>query len=63
MVAARALIDSDEAMSTQMSLYGSHNQAWIDWWTIFYWGWWISWAPFVGMFIARISRGRAPYGR
>ena len=58
MVAARALIDSDEAMSTQMSLYGSHNQAWIDWWTIFYWGWWISWAPFVGMFIARISRGR-----
>ncbi|MCY3725272.1 MAG: BCCT family transporter [Rhodobacteraceae bacterium] len=33
----------------------------IDWqggWTIFYWGWWISWAPFVGMFIARISRGR-----
>ena len=33
----------------------------IDWqkgWTMFYWGWWISWAPFVGMFIARISRGR-----
>ncbi|TFD24560.1 MULTISPECIES: BCCT family transporter [Cryobacterium] len=27
-------------------------------WTIFYWGWWISWAPFVGVFIARISRGR-----
>lgn len=31
---------------------------WIGGWTIFYWGWWISWAPFVGMFIARISRGR-----
>ena len=30
----------------------------MDDWTIFYWGWWISWAPFVGMFIARISRGR-----
>ena len=33
----------------------------VDWqggWTIFYWGWWVSWAPFVGMFIARISRGR-----
>ena len=32
-----------------------------DWsrsWTIFYWGWWIAWAPFVGMFVARISRGR-----
>nr|WP_099025765.1 BCCT family transporter [Mycolicibacterium palauense] len=31
---------------------------WLGDWTIFYWGWWISWAPFVGMFIARISRGR-----
>lgn len=27
-------------------------------WTVFYWAWWISWAPFVGMFIARISKGR-----
>ena len=34
------------------------NAAWQGGWTIFYWGWWISWAPFVGMFIARISRGR-----
>ncbi len=34
------------------------NAAWQSGWTIFYWGWWISWAPFVGMFIARISRGR-----
>ena len=32
--------------------------SWQGGWTIFYWGWWISWAPFVGMFIARISRGR-----
>lgn len=32
--------------------------AWQGGWTIFYWGWWMSWAPFVGMFIARISRGR-----
>ncbi len=31
---------------------------WHASWTIFYWGWWISWSPFVGMFIARISRGR-----
>jgi len=30
----------------------------MDAWTIFYWGWWIAWSPFVGMFIARISRGR-----
>ena len=31
---------------------------WFGGWTIFYWGWWISWAPFVGVFVARISRGR-----
>ena len=30
----------------------------MDSWTIFYWGWWISWSPFVGMFIAKISKGR-----
>ena len=34
------------------------NVAWQGGWTIFYWGWWLSWAPFVGIFIARISRGR-----
>ena len=32
--------------------------SWFSGWTIFYWGWWISWSPFVGIFIARISRGR-----
>ena len=37
---------------------GEGEAAWQGGWTIFYWGWWISWAPFVGMFIARISRGR-----
>jgi len=31
---------------------------WLSSWTIFYWAWWISWSPFVGMFLARISRGR-----
>ncbi len=34
------------------------ERPWQGWWTVFYWGWWIAWAPFVGMFIARISRGR-----
>jgi choline/carnitine/betaine transport len=34
------------------------DQEWMSNWTIFYWAWWISWAPFVGTFIARISRGR-----
>ncbi len=33
-------------------------EGWLDEWTIFYWGWWIAWSPFVGLFIARISRGR-----
>ncbi|XP_057312794.1 probable glycine betaine transporter [Hydractinia symbiolongicarpus] len=37
---------------------GKQNSTWMDAWTIFYWGWWISWSPFVGMFIAKISRGR-----
>ena len=32
--------------------------AWLNGWTVFYWAWWIAWAPFVGLFIARISRGR-----
>ncbi|MCG8423388.1 MAG: BCCT family transporter [Proteobacteria bacterium] len=34
------------------------DRHWQGTWTIFYWGWWIAWAPFVGMFIARVSRGR-----
>ena len=31
---------------------------WMGWWTIFYWCWWIAWGPFVGGFVARISKGR-----
>lgn len=34
------------------------NLKWLNSWTIFYWAWWIAWSPFVGMFVARISRGR-----
>lgn len=34
------------------------GKSWQNAWTIFYWGWWIAWSPFVGMFIARISKGR-----
>ncbi|MFI8321584.1 BCCT family transporter [Streptomyces sp. NPDC085529] len=37
---------------------GENIHAWLGSWTVFYWAWWISWTPFVGMFIARISRGR-----
>ncbi|MCD2518371.1 BCCT family transporter [Massilia sp. G4R7] len=39
-------------------MYAYEPNAWLGNWTLFYWGWWISWSPFVGMFIARISRGR-----
>jgi len=38
--------------------YGDGPSKWMEWWTIFYWGWWIAWCPFVGMFIAKISYGR-----
>jgi choline/carnitine/betaine transport len=34
------------------------GRAWLSGWTVFFWAWWIAWSPFVGMFIARISRGR-----
>ncbi|GKW48898.1 BCCT family transporter [Halomonas sp. NCCP-2165] len=38
--------------------FGRDDDAYRQAWTVFYWAWWISWAPFVGMFIARVSRGR-----
>ncbi|GAA3696298.1 BCCT family transporter [Zhihengliuella alba] len=37
---------------------GEALESWLSSWTIFYWAWWVSWTPFVGLFIARISRGR-----
>lgn len=39
-------------------LFAYEKTDWIGGWTIFYWGWWLAWAPFVGLFIARISHGR-----
>ncbi len=44
------------AMSFSSGAWG--GQEWLSGWTLFYWAWWISWTPFVGTFIARISRGR-----
>lgn len=41
------------------NLYAYEPNEWIGGWTLFYWGWWIAWSPFVGLFIARISRGRS----
>jgi choline/glycine/proline betaine transport protein len=43
---------------TVSAFQGSAGEEWQAAWTSFYWGWWISWAPFVGIFIARVSRGR-----
>ncbi|WP_079252507.1 BCCT family transporter [Streptomyces sp. MP131-18] len=47
----------DMAARTEAS-GGEGIAGWLSGWTVFYWAWWISWTPFVGMFIARISRGR-----
>jgi choline/glycine/proline betaine transport protein len=45
--------------SFRTGVYDSRSSAgWLSSWTVFYWGWWIAWSPFVGMFIARVSKGR-----
>jgi glycine betaine transporter len=46
------------SMAFNTGVYDSDASSWLGGWTIFYWAWWISWTPFVGMFIARISKGR-----
>ncbi|AWK75774.1 choline transporter [Rhodococcus oxybenzonivorans] len=47
------------SMSARSAASGdAATETWLSSWTIFYWAWWISWTPFVGMFLARISRGR-----
>ncbi|ODT82292.1 MAG: transporter [Pelagibacterium sp. SCN 64-44] len=48
----------DSMVLRTFNIYAYEPTPWIDAWTLFYWAWWISWSPFVGMFIARISRGR-----
>lgn len=45
-------------MSFRIAPLNMVHRDWINGWTIFYWAWWISWSPFVGIFIARVSRGR-----
>ncbi|PKW14225.1 BCCT family transporter [Saccharopolyspora spinosa] len=52
------LRDFGEMASRSGATGGAAMNDWLSSWTIFYWAWWISWTPFVGMFIARISRGR-----
>ncbi|SFJ66635.1 glycine betaine transporter [Halobacillus dabanensis] len=45
-------------MSFRIAPLNEDTRSWINGWTIFYWAWWIAWAPFVGVFIARVSKGR-----
>lgn len=45
--------------SLDVAPLNQQKQEWMYSWTIYYWGWWMSWSPFVGIFIARISRGRS----
>ncbi len=47
------------SMSFRIAPLNDDVRAWINGWTIFYWAWWIAWAPFVGIFIARVSKGRS----
>ena len=47
-----------DIVNKTFNLYAYEPSDWIGGWTLFYWGWWIAWSPFVGLFIARISRGR-----
>ncbi|WP_052850094.1 BCCT family transporter [Streptomyces avicenniae] len=54
-----SFIDSLPGMAARSEASGGEDVAgWLSGWTVFYWAWWISWTPFVGLFIARISRGR-----
>ncbi|WP_432363239.1 glycine betaine uptake BCCT transporter [Sporosarcina sp. UB5] len=46
------------SMSFRTAPLDDSYRDWLEGWTIFYWAWWISWAPFVSMFIARVSKGR-----
>ncbi|GAB3060441.1 BCCT family transporter [Salinicoccus sesuvii] len=45
-------------MSYDVAPLNQDKNDWLGSWTIYYWGWWMSWSPFVGIFIARVSRGR-----
>ncbi|MCF2944434.1 glycine betaine uptake BCCT transporter [Paenibacillus tarimensis] len=46
------------SMGLRLTPFNQEQASWIQGWTIFYWAWWIAWAPFVGTFIARVSKGR-----
>ncbi len=48
----------EKFVSTSLNLSPFRESSWIGEWTLMYWAWWLSWSPFVGIFIARVSKGR-----
>ncbi|SDP65302.1 glycine betaine transporter [Halobacillus aidingensis] len=53
-----AYLQNLPTMSFRLAPNNEENRIWINNWTVFYWAWWIAWSPFVGIFIARVSKGR-----
>ncbi len=53
-----AFIQDLPQLASRTAADGQGVNEWLSSWTVFYWAWWVSWSPFVGLFIARISRGR-----
>ena len=58
MTATGDYLSSLVGQSFDLDPFGSGYKSWLRDWTLYYWAWWIAWAPFVGSFVARISRGR-----
>ncbi len=54
-----AMLDTFLYNSLDVAPLNQQKSEWLEVWTIYYWGWWMSWSPFVGIFIARVSRGRS----
>lgn len=52
------LVDYITNIASLSNFIGREDSEWYHGWTVFYWAWWIAWSPFVGMFIARVSKGR-----
>ncbi len=52
------LLQTFLSSSFEVAPLNEQKKEWMSSWTLYYWGWWISWSPFVGVFIARVSKGR-----
>ena len=54
-----SLLNTFLANSFDTAALNPQKREWMSGWTLYYWGWWLSWSPFVGVFIARVSKGRS----